>query len=120
MAVITALKWIPVESEVFAAAAYRDSARQLYLRFRGGDIYRYFECPVAQYQAFLAAESKGRCFSQQIRNRFQDELVYRNEGRDSEWQNLEEQLSRSVLLAKARGIQKSDAAHTAGVQESMR
>lgn len=117
MAVIAALKWIPLESEVFAAAAYRDSARQLYLRFRDGDVYRYFDCPVAQYRALLAAESKGRYFSQQIRKRFADELVYRNESGGSACQSLEKQLSRSVLLAKARRLQKPEAAHTAGVQE---
>ena len=63
MAVLIALEWVPVESGLFAAAAYRASARQLYLRFCNGDIYRYFECPVSAYQDFLAAESKGRYFS---------------------------------------------------------
>lgn len=115
MAVLIALEWVPVESGLFAAAAYRASARQLYLRFCNGDIYRYFECPVSAYQDFLAAESKGRYFSQHIRNRFRDELVYRNAGGSSD-ESLERQLSSSVALAKARA-QKRDAAHAAGVHE---
>jgi hypothetical protein len=115
MAVVIALAWVSVESGLFAAAAYRDSARQLYLRFCDGDIYRYFECPISVYWEFLAAASKGRYFSQHIRNRFRDELVYRNAG-GSPHESLEQQLSNSVALAKARA-QKRDAAHAAGVHE---
>ena len=65
MAVVITLEWVPVESGLFTAAAYRQEARQLYLRFRDGDIYRYFACPVSVYRAFLSAESKGRYFAQQ-------------------------------------------------------
>ncbi len=111
------MEWVSVESDVFAAAAYRDGARQLYLRFRDGDIYRYFECPVAVYREFLGAESKGKYFSQCIRNRLRDELVYRNEGSGDSLESLEQQLRTSVRLAKARAAQNRDAAHPAGVQE---
>jgi hypothetical protein len=117
MAVLIALEWVPVESGLFAAVAYRDNARQLYLRFRDGDIYRYFDCSIWTYREFLAAESKGRNFSQHIRNRFRHELVYRNAGGGSPRESLEQQLSRSVALAKARAAQKRDAAHAAGVHE---
>jgi hypothetical protein len=116
MAVVTAIKWVSVESRVFTAAAYRDDVRQLHLRFRDGDIYRYFDCPVSVYREFLKAGSKGRYFGQHIRNRFQDELVYRNEGSGTSCESLEEQLSSSVLLAKSRAVQKREAAHSAGVQ----
>jgi hypothetical protein len=115
MAVVIALEWVSVKSGLFAAAAYRDSARQLYLRFCDGDIYRYFECPISAYGEFLAAESKGRYFSQHIRNRFRDELVYRNTG-GSPRESLEQLLSSSVTVAKARA-QKREAAQAAGVQE---
>jgi hypothetical protein len=80
-----------------------------------GDIYRYFECPISVYEEFLAAESKGRYFSQHIRNRFRDELVYRNAG-GSPHESLEQQLNSSVALAKARA-QKRAAAQAAGVHE---
>jgi hypothetical protein len=114
---VIALEWVPVESRLFTAAAYRDDVWQLYLRFRDGDIYRYFECPVSVYRQFLQAESKGRYFSHHIRNRFRDQLVHRNEGSGRGCESLEEQLSRSVLLAQARAVQNRDAAHSAGVQE---
>jgi KTSC domain-containing protein len=119
MRVMNALEWVLVESTVFSAAAYRADVRQLYLRFADGDIYRYFDCPVSVYTEFLAAESKGRYFSQNIRNRFRDDLVHRHDTsrNDTVQACLAEQLSRSVVQAKARAVQKRDAAHAAGVQE---
>jgi hypothetical protein len=119
MPVISAVEWVPVESGVFAAAAYRERTRQLYLQFRDGRIYRYFECPVSVCQEFLTAESKGSYFSQHIRNQFRHELIYRNDG-GNPGESLEQQLSNSVLLAEARAAQKREAAHAAGVQDGIR
>ena len=116
MVVLSAVEWVSVESGLFAAAAYREGARQLYLQFRDGKIYRYFECPISVYREFVTAESKGRYFSQQIRNRFRHELIYRNDG-GNPGESLKQQLSSSVLLAKARAAQKREAAHAAGVQD---
>lgn len=119
MAVLSAMKWIPVDSGVFEAAAYRHQVRQLYLRFRDGDVYRYFDCPVSVYGAFLKAESKGRYFAERIRKQFRDELVYRKDlySGSGTPESLEQQLTRSVKLTRAGVTQKRDAAHTAGVQE---
>lgn len=114
---VITLEWVPVDSRLFTSAAYRDDVRQLYLRFRDGDIYRYFDCPAPVYREFLKAESKGRYFARHIRNRFRHELVYRNDGSGSGCESLEQQLSTSVLLAQARDVQKREAAHAAGVQE---
>lgn len=121
MGVISAVEWVPVESGLFSAAAYRSSGRQLYLRFQDGKIYRFFDCPVIVYDEFMAAASRGRYFSQQIRNRFRFELVRRsssgNRGCASSQSSLTEQLIASVLLAKARAAQQCDMAQAAGPQE---
>jgi hypothetical protein len=77
MAVVEALEWVPVDSSVVKAAGYRADARQLYVQFHSGEIYRYFEFPLPSYEDFLAADSKGRYFSQQIRNRYRYEWVRR-------------------------------------------
>lgn len=69
MRVVKAVTWRAVESGLFTAAAYRPEVRQLYLRFRDGAIYRYFDCTAEIYESFLAAESKGRYFSSHIRDR---------------------------------------------------
>ena len=120
MAVVITLEWVPVESGLFTAAAYRESARQLYLQFGDGDIDRYFDCPVSVYREFLTAGSKGKYFAKHIRNQFRDELVYRNESSGGACEALEQQLRSSVLLVEARAAQKRDSAHAAGVQDGMR
>ena len=123
MSVVRALQWVAVDSGLFAAAAYRKQARQLYLRFRDGDVYRYFDCPLPVYREFLTVNSKGRYFSQKIRNRFRHELVYGKATSANEDESinacLEEQLSSSVALAKARAVQKREAAQAAGVQNGI-
>ena len=109
MSVVSAVEWVDVESGLFSAVAYRDSARQLYLKFQNGKIYRFFDCPVTVYNEFIAASSQGRYFSQQIRNRFRFELVRRgssgNRGGGDLQSSLVKQLRASVLLAKARALQ---------------
>jgi hypothetical protein len=70
------MNWTVLESKMLSAAAYDDAKQILYLRFRNtGDVYRYFELPVADYQAFLKAESKGRFFRSQIRDHFRYERM---------------------------------------------
>ena len=70
------MRWTVLDSKMLSAAAYEDSKRILYLRFRNtGEVYRYFEFPVADYQAFLAAESRGRFFRFHIRDHFRYERM---------------------------------------------
>lgn len=69
------MEWQPLESKMFLRAAYDADSRILYLRFRSGDVYRYFELPEEQYQEFLNAESRGRYFLSHIRDRFRYERL---------------------------------------------
>jgi hypothetical protein len=69
------MDWQPLESKMLASAAYDADKRILYLRFRSGDVYRYFEFQSAEYQAFLDAESRGRFFLAHIRHRFRYEWM---------------------------------------------
>jgi hypothetical protein len=70
------MRWLTLESKMLSAVAYDDSKRLLYLRFRStGDVYRYFDFPSAEYQAFLRAESKGRFFRFQVRDQFRYERM---------------------------------------------
>jgi hypothetical protein len=65
------MTWLLLESKMFSSAAYDPDKQILYLRFRKtGDVYRYFEFPVTDCQAFLDAESRGRFFLAHIRDRF--------------------------------------------------
>jgi KTSC domain len=121
LGVVSAVEWMPVESGLFSSAAYRASVRQLYLRFHDGKIYRFFDCPVTVYNEFVAAASKGRYFSQQIRNHFRYEMVRRGSFGNRQSASLQpclaEQLRASVVLAKARAVQQREMTQSAGRQE---
>ena len=70
------MTWRALESKMLSAAAYDDSKQILYLRFRNtGDVYRYFDFPAADHQAFLSAESRGRYFRYHIRDHFRCERM---------------------------------------------
>ena len=70
------MKWLTLESKMLSAAAYDDSKQILYLRFRNtGQVYRYFDFPAANHQAFLRAESRGRFFRYYIRDQFRCERL---------------------------------------------
>ena len=69
------MEWQPLESKLLAASAYDAGKCILYLRFRSGDVYRYFEFPEEQYREFLDAESHGRYFLHYIRNDFRYERL---------------------------------------------
>ena len=72
------MEWQTLDSKMLAAAAYDAAEQTLYLRFRSGDVYRYFEFPGEQYQEFLAAGSRGRYFLSHIRGQFRYERLARS------------------------------------------
>jgi hypothetical protein len=69
------MDWHHFESKLLAASAYDDGKRILYLRFRSGEVYRYFGFPENQYRELLDAESRGRHFLSHIRNQFRYERL---------------------------------------------
>ena len=60
---------------MFFSVAYDADTRTLYLRFRSGDVYRYFDFPDSDYRQLLLAESKGQFFLNNIRNCFRYERM---------------------------------------------
>lgn len=70
MKIGTDMEWRALESSMFVSSAYDAGKHLLYLRFQSGEVYRYFDIPAEQYEAFLKAESHGRFFLNHIRNRF--------------------------------------------------
>jgi hypothetical protein len=71
------MQWLPIESKMFTAGAYDASSRVLYLRFRSGDVYRYFDISHELHQQFLGADSRGRFFLDHIRDHFRYERLAR-------------------------------------------
>ena len=48
------MNWQPLDSKMLAAVAYAPETGTLHLRFRSGEIYRYFNFPEAHYQLALS------------------------------------------------------------------
>ena len=71
------MDWLPLESKLLTAVTYAAENHVLYLRFRSGDVYRYFDFPPELYRDFLDAESKGRFFLSEIRNQFRYDRLAR-------------------------------------------
>jgi len=69
------MTWMPVESKMFTSVAHDADKQILYLRFRSGEVYRYFGFPAADYLALLDSESRGRFFLAHIRDRFRYERM---------------------------------------------
>ena len=69
------MEWQPLESKMFFSVGYDAESRILYLRFRSGDVYRYFNFPEDQYDEFLNAASRGRYFLSHIRDHFRYERM---------------------------------------------
>ncbi len=56
-----------VDSTAIMSIDYDPPSRVLFVRFVDGDLYAYFGVPRSTYDAFLAAESKGRFLAEQVR-----------------------------------------------------
>ena len=69
------MEWQHFESKLLAASAYDEGKHILYLRFRSGEVYRYFGFPEDQYRELRDAESRGRYFLSHIRNQFRYERL---------------------------------------------
>jgi hypothetical protein len=58
----------PVDSTSIATMGYDPASGVLEIEFKeSGEVYRYFEVPVAAYEAFLEAPSKGTYLNQQFK-----------------------------------------------------
>jgi hypothetical protein len=60
----------PVDSEAITSIGYDAERRELEIEFADtGDIYLYFDVPAEEYQAFMAAGSKGTYLNQVFKAR---------------------------------------------------
>ncbi len=65
----------PLHSSVLSGFRYDPGRRELWLRFRGGDLYVYYMVPATVMQALIIAPSQGRYFNSAIRGRFSCRLL---------------------------------------------
>lgn len=60
----------PIESSVIASMGYDSERCELEIEYQAtGDVYRYFDVPLDEYQAFMAAESKGKYLNEVFKQR---------------------------------------------------
>lgn len=69
------MNWIPVRSRMLEAVAYNSDWRQLYLRFRSGEVYCYRDVPAEEHQGLLASDSKGEYARSRIFNRYPHQRI---------------------------------------------
>lgn len=58
-------------STAISAIAFDENAGRLDVRFVSGEVYSYFDVPLATAEAFGRASSKGGFFQRHIRDRFE-------------------------------------------------
>jgi hypothetical protein len=61
---------VQIASEAIAEIDYRPTSSTLLVRFVDGNWYTYFGVPARVHAAFVAAESHGRFFQQNVRGRY--------------------------------------------------
>ena len=69
------MRRVPVESHAITSVGYDRATNVLEIEFVDGDVYRYFAVPRRVHQELLAADSLGRYFQAQIRDRYGYERV---------------------------------------------
>jgi len=65
------MNWIETpESSNISRMGYDESASTLYIEFKSGGTYQYFDVPVAVFGEMVAAGSKGQYFAQNVKGVF--------------------------------------------------
>ena len=64
------MKRLRVRSSVIRSLGYDQTALTLEVEFKTGQVYRYRPVPRSKFNALRSAESKGRYFNANIRDRF--------------------------------------------------
>lgn len=64
-----------VSSSAISSVGYEPETRMLEVEFSSGAVYDYYGVPPKVYESLMAAPSKGRFVSQQIRGRYPSERL---------------------------------------------
>lgn len=67
-----------VESSNLKSVGYNPLEQVLEIEFRSGGVYQYFQVPFDVYEELLKAESKGKYFWSNIRNKYEYKKVLAN------------------------------------------
>lgn len=90
----------PVESSNVAAVGHQDNT--LYVEFKHGGLYRYFNVPAETYQAMLAADSVGKFLNAEIKPKHGYELVDVNDASEELASNQQQLDMDGVMVGVSR------------------
>lgn len=66
-------EFVPVESSTIAGIGYHEAEHTLYVRFKNGSVWRYFNVMPTRHKSFMESESKGHFFAQLIKPKYDGE-----------------------------------------------
>lgn len=69
-------KMFAVISSNIEEVGYEKDTQELFVRFKNGSLYKYYNVPELEFVAFYSAESVGRYFNVNISRRYQYERIY--------------------------------------------
>lgn len=61
-------EWTHVESSMIEAVRYDEETEELWVEFKNGVRYHYFDVPYLQYRHLLDAESVGKTFNREVKH----------------------------------------------------
>ncbi|HEY8963043.1 MAG TPA: KTSC domain-containing protein [Alphaproteobacteria bacterium] len=63
-------RFLDMPSTAVEFAGYNPDARTMFVKFRGDGLYRYFDVPQKEYDAYRAARSKGKFVNENIKPKY--------------------------------------------------
>jgi len=63
------MEWVHVESSLIEKVSYDPKNEDLWVEFKNGERYHYFEVPYPVYRHLIDAESVGKFFHKEIRGK---------------------------------------------------
>lgn len=69
------MEFIYIESSHISGAYYDESSATLYIQFKDGAIYEYYDVPEYVYDEFMSAESKGTYAHQNIYKNYRQQKI---------------------------------------------
>jgi len=68
-------EFVPVESSIIETVKYEPSTKVLTIEFDTGSVYDYADVPAKAYDDLLKADSKGKFFHAEIKDKYKDTKV---------------------------------------------
>lgn len=92
------------------AVAYDPEKKQMWVRFKGNDVYTYFDVPLQIYRGFWSAPSKGHYFWEKIRKN--PRIQYQKLTASIHWKTLKASVQQANIAAIMKSFRKKAKQHS--------